>query len=101
MNEKIPDNYLDGYRRCVMPNQEITPEHTGYPHCYTCRHSIAYVSWWCGRDEGCKWEPAFKYHKAKFLDKLLGRDENIGVSNNFLGLNRWIGLPNFCNKKDI
>lgn len=101
MNEKIPDNYLYGYRRCVMPYQEITPEHTGYPNCFTCRHAIAHVTWWCGRKEGCKWEPAFKYHKAKFLDKLFGRDKDIGPSRNFDVNNTWIPLPDCCNKKDI
>lgn len=76
----VPDSYLKGYRRLAESKQHAL-EHQG--KCYACKHAVAYVTWHCEKQDGCKWEPCFS-------------KEEIGakgwLSKLFLS-SRWLDLP--------
>lgn len=63
----LPGNYFKGYRRIAMePEKELVEG-----DCHSCRHAVAYVTWHCDRrNEGCKWEPAYRWSEMSFSDKL-------------------------------
>ena len=53
----VPDGYLNGYRKLFESSEQIE-EKVG--KCYSCKHSIAFRSWWCDLDKSsCNWEPAY------------------------------------------
>lgn len=55
----MPRNYLKGYRRLADDKAHIQRNYDPTKtNCWTCRHSVGYVSWHCDR-KSCNYEPCF------------------------------------------
>lgn len=71
----IADEYFKGYRRLAESQEEI--DSLGN-HCWTCRHSVAFVTWHCDKTSKCNYEQCYIKSKLTRADYYNGN---------------WIGLP--------